>query len=41
MTKGDSSRIQSTQATAGKGTGAGSFASRAQSAADRAASGKK
>jgi hypothetical protein len=34
MTKEASSRIQSTQATGGKDTGSGSFASRAQSAGD-------
>ncbi|KAF2117996.1 hypothetical protein BDV96DRAFT_644329 [Lophiotrema nucula] len=35
MTKSDASRIQSTQATSGKDTGAGSFAARAQSAGDK------
>ncbi|RKO85903.1 hypothetical protein BDK51DRAFT_22215 [Blyttiomyces helicus] len=41
MTKSDSSHIQSTQATAGRDFGAGSFAARAQSAGDRnAAQGK-
>jgi hypothetical protein len=35
MSKSDSSRIQSTQATGGHDTGKGSFPSRAQSAGDR------
>ncbi|KAJ3408108.1 hypothetical protein HDV05_005141 [Chytridiales sp. JEL 0842] len=35
MSSSDASRIQSSQATAGHGTGAGSFASRAQSAGAR------
>ncbi|KAF2471167.1 uncharacterized protein BDR25DRAFT_303288 [Lindgomyces ingoldianus] len=35
MTKEDASRIQSTQATSGKNTGSGSFASRAQAAGDK------
>lgn len=39
MEKSDASRIQSSQATAGKDTGKGSFASRAQSSADKAAAG--
>ncbi|PNW76175.1 hypothetical protein CHLRE_12g544800v5 [Chlamydomonas reinhardtii] len=40
MTKGDSSRIQSSQATGGHDVGKDSFAARAQSAGDRhAASG--
>lgn len=33
--KSDAQRIQSTQATGGKDTGAGSFAARAQSAGDK------
>jgi len=37
MTKGDSSRIQSSQAKAGKDTTTGTFAARAQSTADRSA----
>ncbi|CBX97397.1 hypothetical protein LEMA_P105280.1 [Plenodomus lingam JN3] len=35
MTSSDASRIQSTQATGGKDTSSGSFASRAQSAGDK------
>ncbi|KAK4697869.1 hypothetical protein P7C71_g268, partial [Lecanoromycetidae sp. Uapishka_2] len=35
MSKSDASRIQSSQATGGKDTGAGSFAARAQSAGDK------
>ncbi|KAI9667136.1 MAG: hypothetical protein M1831_001313 [Alyxoria varia] len=35
MSKSDASRIQSSQTTGGKDTGAGSFAARAQSAGDR------
>ena len=42
MTKGDSQRVQSSQATGGHNTGKGSFAARAQSAGDKnASSGKK
>lgn len=36
MTLSDARRIQSSQAKSGKGTGKGSFAARAQSAADKA-----
>ncbi|KAA8911502.1 hypothetical protein FN846DRAFT_935856 [Sphaerosporella brunnea] len=35
VTKEDASRIQSSQAKGGNGTGTGSFASRAQSAGDK------